>query len=379
MIIWASVLIPIIAFFIGRYLHNDKITTREAIGMSIASLIIVSASYFLIKSVTLSDVEYNSYVITKADYYESWETWRKRTCSRTTKVGKSTITTYYDCSYCDYTPDKYFVTDHGGNNFSISKDKWISLKKKWKATPVFKDLDRSINHHFGCGKDGDMYSIYWNKDIYSSESSNVEESFTNYVKGSHSAFRYDDISDELADSMGLYRYPEFYEKYKQKAILGLDSIKLTNADSIQTKFEYLNGFLGKKKQVKVFTLIFKNKPQDIAFKQEQYWEGGNQNEIVICIGVDSKNKPQWTKCFSWCDNKRITVDMREDIMQIGSLDFDKMYNIYIKNINRFYRFKSFEDFNYLLFEPTTKQIILVYLLVTLITILGLFGAYKYEM
>jgi hypothetical protein len=46
-----------------------------------------------------------------------------------------------------------------------------------------------------------------------------------------------------------------------------------------------------------------------------------------------------------------------------------MYNIYKKNIMKFWKYKSFKDFNYLSFEPTTGQLIFVYVLTTIISLL----------
>ena len=127
-----------------------------------------------------------------------------------------------------------------------------------------------------------MYSIKWDGKIETSEASVLKVPFENIVKVSHSAFNYPEITDDQADTLGLFHYPDNYDYYKQKAVLGLNS---TNLAQIHTKFEYLNGNLGRKYKVKVFTLIFKNKPIDIAFKQEAYWDGGNQNELVVCIGL----------------------------------------------------------------------------------------------
>lgn len=133
-------------------------------------------------------------------------------------------------------------------------------------------------------------------------------------------------------------------------------------DSTHRKFEWFSGYYGPRNKIKLWTLIFKNKPIDIAFTQEQYWQNGNQNEVVVCIGVDEKLKFQWVKVFSWCDNKRICVDTREDLMNLGVLNANGMIDIYTKNVKKYYHYKSFKDFNYLTFEPTTKQVATVYLL-----------------
>ena len=127
-------------------------------------------------------------------------------------------------------------------------------------------------------------------------------------------------------------------------------------------FEYLNGNLGPKHKVRVFTLLFKNKPIDIAFKQEAYWDGGNQNELLVCIGLNVTLGIEWVKPFSWCDNKRIVVDTREDVAELKTFKHQEIYHIYEENISKYFKFKSFEDFNYLTFEPTVGQLLFVYII-----------------
>jgi hypothetical protein len=198
----------------------------------------------------------------------------------------------------------------------------------------------------------------------------------NKIKVSHSAFKFPDISKEQADSLGLYHYPEFYDFYKQRAIL---SKGFYVKDSFHVLFEYLNGSMGFPNKVKVFTLIFDgSKGQDIAIKQEQYWEGGNQNEIVICIGVDKKGNIDWVKPFSWCDNKRLIVELRENISELEHLDWNNMYSIYRDAISQYYHWKSFEDFNYLKFEPTAGQLWFVYIGALIVSLIGVYITIRIE-
>lgn len=371
--IWYALLIPIILTIISYVVWHKCFVWQELIIPTGISALSVLVSYYTLKTISMRDVEYNSFLIVEARYYEPWETWVKRTCSYTTCTGgkvKVCTTHYYDCSYCDYHSARYEAIDNFGHSFDISQSKYNSLIKKWSSSPKFNELNRSINHHGSCGKDGDMYSISWDNKIESSESSVLEKPFENIVKVSHSAFQFPEISEETADSLKLFHYPEIYDFYKQRAILGLEYTGFSHAkrDSIQTKFEYLNGRLGPKHKVKVFTLIFKNKPIDIAFKQEAYWDGGNQNEIVTCIGLNDKNMIDWVKPFSWCDNKRIIVDTREDVSEIKHFDADKIIASYNNNISKYFKYKSFKDFNYLTFEPTSGQLIFVYLLTIVVSV-----------
>jgi hypothetical protein len=361
-------LIPLLVVGVSYFIWKNKFIWWELFIPIALCSIAIPITYYIQKETSLKDVEYNGYIIQEARYYESWTSWVSQTCTRSVPCGTDSKgnTTYctevYDCSYCDENSAYWVAIDNGGNEFQISEVKYNQLMKKWGVSPKFHELNRTIHNWGSCGDDGDMYNITWNGSMYTSEASTLKHSFDNIVKISHSAFNYPDISEKEARKIGLYDYPKFYDTYKQQAILGLDSFKIQEKERIQTLFEYLNGNLGPKNKVRVFTLLFKNKPIDIAFRQEAYWDGGNQNEFVVCIGLNDTLGIDWVKPFTWCDNKRISVDTREDIMELNSFKASSIYHIYEENIPKYFKYKSFKDFNYLTFDPTDGQLIFVYIL-----------------
>jgi hypothetical protein len=367
---WFALLIPVIITGIAYYFWHRRFIWQELFIPLAVGFTTIYVTQLTIGYISMRDIEYNGHVITHAVYYEYWETYVHKTCYTTVSCGKGCTTTVpYDCSYCDQYPAKWIAYDNGGNQFEISKDRYDQMRYKWQSPQDFVQMSRSVNYYGSCGKDGNAYRITWNGNIYASESSVITKSFENKLKVNHSAFSYPDINQDQAASIGLYEYPGFYDTYKQKCILGLDSVKGMPEllrGRVETQMQYINGNLGPKYKCKVFTLLFRNKPIDIAFKQEAYWEGGNQNELVVCIGINDAQEIEWVKPFSWCDNKRIIIDTREDVANLGKLDFDKMYLIYEQNIKDHFKYKSFKDFNYLHFDPTTGQLIWIYLL-TLIT------------
>jgi hypothetical protein len=370
--IWYALIIPILAAVIGWVLFKNKIVWWEILIPVFVSALFILISYYSMKSITLADVEYNSYIVTEARYYESWETWRNKTCSRTYTTGsgkyRTTHTVYYDCSYCDYNSEYYVMIDSDGNEIRISEAKYKSLIKLWKANPKFVEMNRDVNYHGSCGKDGDMYRIVWNRDINTSITTTRTKSFTNILKSNHSAFNYPNIEKEKAISSGLYEYPEITGNYYQPSVVGIHDFNSKSKAKIIKTLDYINGAYGHKYKVKVFTLFYKNKDIDIAFQQEAYWDGGNQNEIVVCVGLNNLGEIEWVKPFSWCDNKRVLIDIREDLMGTRIKDEKVFYKVYMDAITNNWRYKSFQDFNYLSFEPTSGQLWFVYILTILISI-----------
>jgi hypothetical protein len=370
--IWYALLIPILAVIVGWVLFKKEIVWWELFIPTIASIVFILISYYSMKSYTLSDVEYNGYIVTEARYYEPYETWVKKTCSRTYTTGsgknRTTHTVYYDCSYCDYNSERYTMIDTKGNEIGISLSKYKSLMKQWRGKPKFVELNRYIDYHGGCGKDGDMYFFSWDKQVHTSETTTYEKSFTNILKSNHSAFNYPDITEEEAKKAGLYEYPTIENYNYQTSVIGLENTKVKNKWVFTKTLDHINGAYGRQFKVKVFTLFFKGKDINTAFLQEAYWDGGNQNEIVVCIGVDKNGKFEWVKPFSWCDDKRVLIDIREDLMSAKNPNAKVFHQTYYNAIRTHWKFKSFKDFNYLSFEPTSGQLIFVYLLTLIISV-----------
>jgi hypothetical protein len=303
----------------------------------------------------VNDTEFHGALVTEARYYEYWETYVRRTCTRTHKVGKSTVTTTYDCSYCDENPPRWVVVNSLGQEFSITEKYYKYLTKLWNCKPEFVELNRDINHGgWGCGKDGDMYSIKWDKDPLHAKATTTDHWYENRVQAAHSAFDFVKLTDADIKQYRLFDYPEI-NGWKQETVLGLDSLKQLksgNVNYFKQQSDYLNGKLGPKKKVHIFFLFFKDQPQLAASMQEAYWDGGNDNELVICIGMNStSNKIEWVRPFSWSTNRRIIPEIREEIMDIGFFNPASICRVVEKSVVDHYVRKDFKEFSYLTVDP----------------------------
>jgi hypothetical protein len=244
------------------------------------------------------------------------------------------------------------VVDNFENGWDVDEETYLRLVKQWKNNPKFFELNRHIYKNYGlfnsCGKDGDCYVTSWNGDPYTAEPAVTMHSYVNKVQASRSVFSYPKISKEEARAKGLYEYPEFYDRYKQLAILGLDSVDLPNEVEGERMMEYVNGAQGPSDKVKVFVLLFPGKSPLIAKDQEAYWVGGNKNELVICIGLkEGTSEITWVQPFSWTENRRVVIDAREDIASTKNLDLASLWKIVSNVVKDNFKYKEFEEFNYL--------------------------------
>ena len=354
MSIWLALFVPLVGAFVMLKWFGKHLAWWEVVVPLVACILFIGIFKFSVGKIQVNDTEYHGALVVEARYYEYWETYVHKTCSRTTKVGKSTITTYYDCSYCDENPPRWTVVNSQGKEFSISEAKYNELMKRWKSSPEFVELNRDIDYHGSCGKDGDMYRVIWNNIPATSESSTTEHWYENRVQAAHTAFDFPEVTEEDVKQYKLYNYPEV-QGYSQETALGIDSIPwLSNAkrNEFRQWSNYLNGYLGPKKHARIYYLFFLDLPQQAALLQEAYWDGGNDNELVICIGLGSHTTNiQWVKPFSWTPERKILPDIREGIMSKPGFDIDNISSVTWKYVEQEWKRKDFKEFSYVTVDP----------------------------
>lgn len=386
-------LIPIIGCIVAAINWGKKYVWWEMLlPTGICFFFIMITKWGVEKSMT-SDTQYKGGIITEARYYEYWSTWVHKTCTERYACGEDCsgsgkdrhcstryCTREYDCSYCDENSEYWEAYDDQGHSWRISEEKYNALQKQWNSKKVFVELGRNIRYHFGCGHDGDMYRITWDGQVYTSEPSTVTESYQNKAQTAKSNFDLKNISKDEAKKYSLYEYPEISSGYKQPTLLGLDSFRFMDAptkDSAKKLFSYFNGYYGPKRKMRLYVLLFQDKPIDVAIKQKYYWDGGNKNEMVICMNLDRTGHMDWVYPFSWATNKRIGIDIREDLMNLKRFDFKQVYSV-IETSTESFHYRDFKEFEYLTIDPPTWEVWFVYLFTLGITIAILVYGYKNE-
>ena len=139
-------------------------------------------------------------------------------------------------------------------------------------------------------------------------------------------------------------------------------------DTLSYNLNYLNAYYGNSKQIKIWMLLFKDKPIKAGELQEAYWKRGNKNELVICIGLNSNDtKIDWVYPFSWTPNKDYLEDVKNDFRKIESFDDNQIIQVLQKDIQNFER-KHFKEFSYVKVDPPLWAIITTYIITLIITL-----------
>lgn len=357
----------------------------------LSNVLIIMLVRYLFSLGSTTDIQYYNGYVTHARYYEYYSTWVDQTCTETYACGTTCnsdgtncqtqyCTRTYDCSYCDETNPYWMVYDNRGNSYSITQSQYNKLIQLW-ANVKFVELNRKINKYGSCGVDGNAYDTYWNNDPLTCKLTVQAKSYENKILSNAELTSYIDVSKEEIKKYNLFDYPEltdmdygngYSDKFYQRSVMGMEKCGFSVKDiMLQLQYiDYLNAIYGEKYKIKVFVLFYNSTSTENAILQEAYWQGGNQNELVICVGANN-GKINWVKPFSATYNRKILVDMREDII---NTDYDPktFASIIEKHIPNFIVRNYKEDFNYVVYEETTACIITISILCTILSCILIF-------
>lgn len=364
--IWAALLIPLIAIIFVAIKHPQKMNVFEYVLL----FVIPTACICLCKVGSIytqtRDTEYwNSYAVS-ALYEEEWkEQWRERHTETTTDSKGNSHTRTYWTTESKRHPEKWTVLDNIGESHSITREHFEKLCKTW-SNRNFKEMDRkhTSRHRNESShkilKDGDAYVTDYDKNVDNLEFICSQHTYENKVQCSRSVFNFEDVSPETKTQYSLFDYPK-ENIFDFNPILGYSN---KEASRLLNVFNALNG---SSKQLHMMLLVFTDQPLETALFQESYWKGGNKNEFLVCVGINSTNIT-WTKVISWTEQETLKVRITREIKEMKTFDAVKIVKYMGENIPNGFVRKEFEEFSYLSVEPPMILVIITYLITLALTI-----------
>lgn len=424
---YLALLIPIIVTVIFYFFRKNKFTWWEFFIPIAVIAITILISKLIIDTTSVTFTEYWGSTITAVYEEEPYNYWHQETCSYTTCTGTGKtqvcITHYYDCSHQDDVGPSWKAVTNIGEEFSISERVYDQLIKQFKTKRVIIKLRSNHDPDDYCvsskktkfagkkvGKISYIYETRWNGNDETRKAYTSKHHYKNKIKATDlSIFNISIVNEKQADSLGLFRYPEYNDDgLEYPTILGKNISSIT-----QEKFKRLNGKFGISNELRLWILIFENKPLTIARQQENFWVKGNMNEFVLCIGKKG-NQIQWAHTFSWALSNELTIDIRNKVMNLyqfkdtiikiqqppviskltkkvrrlnvsteikdstirikfpsypvlNEITWDELYKFLNKNLNKYKR-RDFREFDYLTVEPPTWAIIIIYVIAIIISV-----------
>lgn len=360
MLIWSAMLIPfVMAVILLAFFHHRTKWWEFAIPLAVSALLCGGFKVLAEYSAT-KDMEIWNGWVTQARYYEDWNEYIHKTCTMCVahdKNGACSSTITYDCSYVDYHPEHWQITESNGYEFEVTKatyDYLVRLFLPLGAHPIFVELNR--NYHTN---DGDMYQADWPGTDATVEPVNLSFNYENRVQASRSVFNYEHISEEEAQKAGLFSYPDV-TLFNYPAVLGDCGEHTKEANDL---LRFHNSKLGRDKKLRMWLLCTPSTDPTFGQLQESFWVGGNKNEVVLVLGEG------WTHVFSWTDSKEALIEIRDYAASVREplsiVSFMAARLAKEKELRR-----DFQEFSYLTVETPTWAIVVTFV-VTLLVNLGL--------
>lgn len=328
-------IIPFITAMFLLIVFNKKMVWWEYAALILPSLLFVLLTRVIMVSANSNDTEYLGGYVNRITYYEPWDEMVEVRHTRTNSDGETEV--YYTWER-EYHSERYTYVDNESKwEHHLSKKEYETIKKRMGNKTVFRDMHRDYHRI-----DGDAYDIFWDGKVETLYDITTPHSYTNKIKASqsHTIFKMGDISPEEAKQIGLYEYPEIYSM-NQNPIIGRNV-----SDKDKQRIKYINATYGRKYQFRTYILIYENKDITISEIQKAYWQNGNKNEFVLCLGVQ-RDSVVWANAFSWCDEPRLEVKARDYFIQNPKLDISKYGEWLQTQIPTQWDRKEFEDFAYI--------------------------------
>jgi hypothetical protein len=341
MIVYGALVLVILVTLVFYLIDRTRILWWEffvPIGITLGLI-------FGIKSmINYSAVQFTEYwgeTMTYVVEEEPYNYWHHQTCSRSVPCGTDKdgntqyCTEYYDCSHQEDVGPHWWCKTNLDNDYRLTEHQHDSIvalfgtgKRITDTRENYDSDDRAVGSKgtkfegTTVGETSNVLTTTWNGSDPTRKGVFTEHSYENRIKASDlTLFNIMVVKESEADSLGLYKYPEIKDNINYPTILGKNIPR-----KVQEDFKKLNAKFGPSNKLRLWVLVFDNKPVSIAPLQENYWVKGNKNELVICIGRKGE-EIQWAYSFSWSLSADLTAEVTQKVLNLYSI-------IYVTNKNK---------------------------------------------
>lgn len=448
MVVYLSLLIPLIVTLVFYFIRKSEFQWWEFFVPFVTVLVAIVISKLVIDHASVTFTEYWGSSVTSVYEQEPYNYWHNETCYRQVACGtdKDGNTIYcsepYDCSHQVDVGPSWWAETNIGESFNITEQMHDELVIQFGTNKTAIDSRENYSPRDRCvgssgtkfegrrvGEISYKYQTNWDGSDNKRKAYTSQHSYTNKIKASDlSIFNLQVVKEKDVDSLGLFRYPEYKDGFfgmtkglEYPTILGGNVSKET-----QEKFKRLNGKFGTSNQLRLWILVFDNKPMSISQYQKNYWVNGNKNELVVCIGKKG-DEIVWSDAFSWAHSDVLTTAVKNEVLNLytykdslvkrevpkvlpttkelqkkvmgkagkklpnnmipvptqnisdttikvksqypvlNEQTWNQYYDYLNNNLNQFQR-RSFKEFDYLTVEPSTGALVFIYILALLISV-----------
>lgn len=365
--IYLSFIIPVITCLILFLQYRKSTVWWEYL---VVFLLSVAASFFTEYAMTAyrsADIQYLGNYAVAVKHYDHWDEWIDQTCTETIGHGDDATTITYDCSYREDHPEEWVAVLPDGQERNIDQPTYISYLRQWNTPMQFIDMKRDYYHI-----DGDAQQYDWNRQWYNALTFTEPDAYENRLRAARTLYDLNDVSAADIDFYHLQQYPSLrhtdcygLERTDHRPVIGAQV-----SDSIQRRFQFINGYYGSKYQFRIYVVLFPGQPVSASVEQRNLMEGGNKNELVVCIGTDSTaTRVKWVNTFSWCDNPALEVKLKQTLSAQDTLRLQYLADeVELGLYDGLWHRKKFSDYNYIKVDLSAMQSVWFLLIVLAVNI-----------
>lgn len=183
-----------------------------------------------------------------------------------------------------------------------------------------------------------------------------ERTYIDYIRGSDSVFNIQHNDPEHPFNNLVPNYPRVNDLYNVRLVHSTYNVGSSVVSEINNGLRDALRHLGAARQVNIVVIIT---DQDQSFGEftRNDWGNGRKNDAVVIIGTDgaSEGNIRWAFVFGWSENQYFNVNLRNELMDIESINnTTEVVNRIVENTTRYFERQSMSDFQYLLFERSVS-------------------------
>ncbi|MGN0214108.1 MAG: hypothetical protein ACI4AH_04785 [Muribaculaceae bacterium] len=355
-------IIIVIVFAVSCFIGNGiEYIKYSALAFGIV-LVLTGIVHYLMLRKRRTATEYLGGIIDTVSHHEEWDERQEYTVEVEDGNDSDGRTSSHSETRVRYIrhPEQWWVSTNIGTKHQTTENSFNKIIATWN-TPMkeIKITGYDIN---GGVRNGQEY--YYN-DVLTRENGNpnpifnqelVKHTFSvtephtyiNKVQNSNSIFRFETITDDKAQQLGLHPYPAI-EHLDQSPVLG----KSVDNDTMEI-VKIFNAYYGSQRQIRLFVHLFDaSQGIETAVKQQAFWRGGNKNEFSVCLGLDG-NTVKWCYTFSWMDEPTLGRKTEDYFHQHPELDL-RAYVLWLAENIDLWKRKEFADFRNLRIQLSHTQ------------------------
>lgn len=358
---WILAAIPLLFPIVVKILFRSSINYTEWAIQTIIGFLAVLALYNVGKYSQLSDTELWNGEVTKKEYVQQscpwgWQDSTDSFCrvytTRTVRAGETCTGVGKDRRCTPNYKTQYNYVYSWERNWLV----YSNIGHNW-------EIDRIDNQ--GANEPPRWSSVAIGDPV------SKTNSYKNYVKAANNSLFNRDarLAETYRDSIPDYPI-RIYDYYRVDRAIVSPGTTVTNLAEYNELLPKILKVLGPKKQANIVLLFTNITDTSYADAVINSWQGAKKNDSVIIIGVDNVGTVVWTKIHSWSKNKLFNVEMRDAVLNLGTVtNAPELIKLIENTTMAHFERQSMKEFEYLEdeIEPSTTAIVLIVIVLLILS------------